>query len=346
MAPKRKDTEDTIDKPNTRRPQIVLRTLPPIVFTSPTNPLTFQLTMSVSGVKPLRCTSPLISSVFVVMLFCFPWVCECLSNPTAAPAPQLEGRPSYERDFGISSHEVYADTAVVQREFDRVNERVDDVKKDLKATRDALDQKISGLETRLTTKIDEQKSYMDRKFEQQEEKFQRRMSQLQLNLENALETQSEDVAARLDRMDKRVDERLAKVDERFAKVDERFNKVDERFNKVDERFDKVEGRLDTMEKDIGQIKQMLQQLLMQGGAPPTPLPSASSQVPLLDNPPEVVVHAASAPASSSSAARQDVKPTDSPGSRLLETFRIIRRQTSLGMGALAAFNKSKDRLDQ
>ena len=332
MAPKRKDTEDTIDKPNTRRPQIVLRTLPPIVFTSPTNPLTFQLTMSVSGVKPLRCTSPLISSVFVVMLFCFPWVCECSSNPTAAPAPQLEGRPSYERDFGISSHEVYADTAVVQREFDRVNERVDDVKKDLKATRDALDQKISGLETRLTTKIDEQKSYMDRKFEQQEEKFQRRMSQLQLNLDNALETHSEDVAARFDRMDKKVDERFAKVDERFAKVDERF--------------DKVEGRLDTMERDIGQIKQMLQQLLMQGGAPPTPLPSASSQAPLLDNPPEVVVHPASAPAPSSSAARQDVKPIDSTGPRLLEAFRTIRRQASFGIGALAPFNKSKDRLDQ
>ena len=223
---------------------------------------------------------------------------------------------------------MYADTAVVQREFDRVHERVDDVKKELTATRDALDQKISGLETRLTTKIDEQKSYMDRKFEQQEEKFQRRMSQLQLNLENALETQSEDVAARFDRMDK---------------------KVDERFGKVEGRLDTMEGDIKELKDDMKQIKAMLQLLLTPGDAPPTPVASASSQGPFLFDPPEVVIHSASAPVaepSSSSTPHQDVKPTDSPGSRLVGVFRTIQRQTSLGMGALAAFNKSKDRLDQ
>ncbi|KAM5530279.1 hypothetical protein V8D89_016058 [Ganoderma adspersum] len=265
--------------------------------------------MSISGVKPLRST-----------------------------APQLEGRPSFERDFGIGSHEVYADPQVVQREFDRVNERVDDVKKDLKAARDALDQKISGLETRLTTKIDTQKAYMDDKFEQQEEKFQQRMSQLQLNLDSALETHSETVTRRFD-----------EVDERFSKVENRLDTMEGNVKELKDDVKELKDDVKELKDDMKQIKAMLQLLLTPGGVPPTPLASASSQGPFPLDPPEVVVHAASAPVaepSSSSAPRQDVKPIDSSGSRLVEVFRTIRRQTSLGMGALAAFNKSKDRLDQ
>ena len=52
MAPKhKKDTEDAIDKRRVRRPRVVLRTLPPIVFSTPNNIVTLQLTMSASGVK-------------------------------------------------------------------------------------------------------------------------------------------------------------------------------------------------------------------------------------------------------------------------------------------------------
>ncbi|PIL23368.1 hypothetical protein GSI_14679 [Ganoderma sinense ZZ0214-1] len=235
--------------------------------------------MSVSGVKPLR-----------------------------SPAPQLEGRPSYERDFGIGTHEVYADPVVVQREFQRVHDRVDDVKQDLKATRDALDEKISGLETRLTAKIDAQKVYMDDKFEQQEEKFQRRMSQLATNLDTALDVHSEKVAARFEEMDKKIDD----------------------------------------------LKQMIQQLLAQGGAPPTPLPSASSQVPLPANPPDVVVHAAPAPVAGPSNPPRHHSPslsslgTELNGShhsnrgQLRGLLYSIKRKVSKGLGILS----KDDDLDQ
>ena len=341
MAPKRKDTEDTIDKRYTRRPQIVLRTLPPIVFTSPTSALAFQLTMSVSGIKPSRCTSSLIS--FSPALPSFPsflatW---CLSDPVVAAAPQLEGRPSYERDFGIGSYEEYAKPQVVKREFERANERVDEVKRDLKIARDTLDEKITGLETRLTAKIDAQKAYMDDKFEQQEKKFQERNSQLQLNLDSALDTHYESVSRRFNEIDK--------------KVDERFAKVDERFSNVEERLDTIEEDIGDMKDDIKQIKQMLQHLLTQGGVPPTPLPSSSSQAQFLPNPPRVVVHSPPPPVAGpsspprprqSSTTRRDAGSIDSRGSQreqLASVFRSIQRKVSRGFGLL---NKSKERLDQ
>ncbi|TBU25908.1 hypothetical protein BD311DRAFT_466924 [Dichomitus squalens] len=302
MAPKRRtDTEDTIDKRRARRPQVILRTIPPIIFSTPNNVLIFQFTMSIPGVKP--------------------------SSSTTSP---LETRPpSFDQTFGINTHKAYEDSQVVEREFQRV-------KTDLTTKSQTLDEKITGLETRLAAKIDAQKTYVDEKldatkayvdgkFKQQEEQ----LSLMQLNLDLRLNTHEDNVK-------------------------EKFSAVDERFDSLEERFDALEEEMKEMKGEMKQVKQLLKRLLIQGGASPTSFSPQSSQAPLPPSSlPTVTVSAPSSPVAGPSSTRSRSRPPStttrdaasiSSGEQRPDTiasvFRSIKRLASKGL------IKSKERLDQ
>ncbi|TBU48071.1 hypothetical protein BD309DRAFT_1015913 [Dichomitus squalens] len=324
MAPKRRtDTEDTIDKRRARRPQVILRTLPPIIFSTPNNALTFQLTMSVPGVKP--------------------------SSSTTSP---IDTRPSsLEQTFGINTHKMYEDSQVVEREFQRV-------KTDLTTKSQTLDEKITGLETRLTAKIDAQKAYVDEKlgatktyvdgkFKKQEEQ----LSQMQLNLDLRLDDHFDIVDNFSKKTEQWCNKHAELVDGNFRAVDKRFDEmqknVDERFSKVDERFDALEKRFDG-------LQDLLQRLLIQGGASPTSFTPQSSQEPLPPlSLPTVTVSAPSSPVAGPSSARSRSRPPstttrDAASIRSGEqrpdpvgsVLRSIKRLASIGI------MRNKERLEQ
>ena len=241
----------------------------------------------------------------------------------------------------------YADLKYVEQSFNLVNKNIGEVGDGLSEARRTLDEKIDGLESRLTAKIDDQTTSTDKRFKSLDKAIESKLQKQRIDLKNDFENHTDPIKLSIEAVDKRLEKHEEQTNSNFLAVNGRL--------------DRIEDDVKVLKDDMAQIKGMLQYLLVQSGAPPTafppPLPQAppsSSSRPLLTvSPPTSPVAGPSTPRRRSrnpSPAARDAEATNSPESNrepnrdpLLEVFRTIRRQASRGVGLVT---KGKERSDQ
>jgi hypothetical protein len=90
-------------------------------------------------------------------------------------------------------------------------------------------------------KLDEQRSYMDKRFELVDEHFREQRSYMDKRFE-LVDERFREQRSYIDDRFQQVDDRFQQVDDRFQQVDDRFQQVDDRFQQVDDRFQQVDDR--------------------------------------------------------------------------------------------------------
>ncbi|TFK81757.1 hypothetical protein K466DRAFT_604241 [Polyporus arcularius HHB13444] len=262
MAPRTKKAADAIDKRRSRQQHIILQTLPPLVFSTPTNTVTIRFTMATPDVKQTR---PQSSGTF---------------GGDRHSQHSVDRHSQHSGDLPVDSADIaYVQQTVQHLEY-RIGQQITSVKQELTQRVDSLDAKFVTLDAKVD-RLDAKAVSLDRKIDGVESTMNKGFHGVDLRFIELYRTTKERFAEVDERFNK-VDKRFNKVDERFNKVDERFNKVDERFNKVDERFDKVDERFNRLEGEMNErfnklegemksmrddIRTMMLLLQMQQGAP-------------------------------------------------------------------------------
>ena len=249
----------------------------------------------------------------------------------------------------------YADLKYVEQSFNLVNKNIGEVGDGLSEARRTLDEKIDGLESRLTAKIDDQTTSTDKRFKSLDKAIESKLQKQRIDLKNDFENHTDPIKLSIEAVDKRLEKHEEQTNSNFLAIDGRLDQMQ---RTVDGRFEQMQRSVD---ERFGRIEQMLQYLLAQSGAPPAafppPLPQAlppSSSRPLLTvSPPTSPVAGPSTPRRRSRnppPAARDAEATNSPESNrepnrdpVLEVFRTIRRQASRGVGLVT---KGKERSDQ
>ncbi|KAI0716676.1 hypothetical protein C8Q76DRAFT_794940 [Earliella scabrosa] len=200
MAPRTKDSDDAIDKVYPSRPHIILRTLPPLVLSTPNNTVTFRFAMATSALK-----SPF-SPPHARHSFGINDPVDDDRGSTNTNVQTDDGRPDFRQPDDIRD------------EFRRLDERVDFI-----STKFAEDLEIAG--RTVTQHLDRIGKNDPAHIVNLEEKMK--------TLESKLTKTDGDMKSAFKWLNQESIKRQQEVDQRFAQMDQRFDKMEQRFNDLE-----------------------------------------------------------------------------------------------------------------
>ncbi|KAI0682858.1 hypothetical protein C8T65DRAFT_686433 [Cerioporus squamosus] len=242
MAPRTKKAADAIDKRRSRRQHIILQTLPPVVFSTPTHTVTIRFAMSAINLKQGRPESldyasssvPSVRQSFQSSL---------ASEPTGVgkTSPSPSHKPASHKTFGSGGDRTSQHSGYVQAEY----ADVEDVEENAQRLEIRLQQEGTSIRQEMKQQVDR----LDAKIDHV--------------LENVLPKQFISVDARIDDLDKLMNKNFERAENNFQAVGRRFDRLEMDVNGVKDEIKEVKEEMKAMREDIHSIMLMLQ---MQQGA--------------------------------------------------------------------------------